>query len=211
MVKPNQPRHRELTHQDDHDDGWARRRARFSIRSLKELPSVNSVKGLDVLVLGCGMGYECEEWKNLDNRVTACDMKEKYVKNARKYSDKTFFCDLMENIKQKDRSFDVVYCSETFEHLLSPQPFIGECNRVLKRNGYLVLTTDNPCNAKNIMRMLRQDSRYFHKDGHNQFCSPKDMKRLLERNGFRVLKTKNIGRWRFASLGDVYMMIARKA
>jgi len=201
------PKHRELAHQDDSDDGWARRRARFSIRNLRGL---TEVRDLDVLVLGCGMGYECEEWKKLGNRVVAAEMKDEYIKNALKYADKTFFCDLMEPIKQKGSSFDVIYCSETFEHLLSPQPFIGECHRILKKGGYLVLTTDNPCNAKNMIRMLRQDSRYFHKDGHNQFCSPKDMSRLLQRNGFQVLKTKNIGRWRLPALGDVYMMIARK-
>jgi 2-polyprenyl-3-methyl-5-hydroxy-6-metoxy-1,4-benzoquinol methylase len=196
-----------LKQQDDSDDGWARKRAKFAIKNLK---GFIDVKGLKVLVLGCGMGYECEELKKLGNFVIACDMNKKYIENAKKYSDKTFFCDLMEKIDQEDESFDVVYCSETVEHLLSFHPFVDECKRVLKKEGFLVITTDNPCNIRNIMRMITQNSKYFHHDGHNHYYSPRDMSRILNKNGFQILKIKTIGRWFFASLGDAYLVIAKK-
>lgn len=191
-----------MKHQNDFDDGWARKRARMSIRNLKK---IIEVRGLSVLILGCGMGYECDEWKKLGNYVEACDINPKYISHTKRYAHKTFSCDLMKKIPKPDRKFDVVYCSETFEHLLSPQPFMNECRRILKDRGFLIMTTDNPSNIKNIIRMVFQNSSYFHSAGHYQFYSPKDMKNLLEVNGFNVLKIKNMG-----ILGAVYMVIARR-
>lgn len=198
-----------LKHQDSHDDGWARKRANVSMKALKEfLEPVNQ----RVLVLGCGMGYECEEWKKRGNYVVGCDINKKYLEHAKLkgYADKSFFCDLMVGIKQKDEMFDIVYCSETFEHLFKAQPFISECKRVLKKGGYLILTTDNPCNIKNIMKMLLQKSGYFHTEGHLQYYSPRDMKKLIRDNNFEVLKIRSLGRFHLAFLGDVYLVIARK-
>ena len=200
-------RYSELHHQDDFDDGWARERTKFSIINLKDFINV---KNLRILILGCGMGYECDEWKKLGNQVTACDINKKYIKHAKRYADDTFLCDLMDRIDVDDESYDLIYCSETFEHLLSTQPFLNECKRILKKDGFLVITTDNPCSIKNIIRMVFQNSIYFHTSGHFQYFSPRDMKKLLEKNGFEVLRTRNIGNWYFSSLGDVYLTISHK-
>lgn len=115
----------------------------------------------------------------------------------------------MKKIPKEDNSYDIIYCSEVFEHLLKEEPFISECKRVLVNNGYLVLTTDNPCGVKNIIRMIKQDSWFFHIEGHNQYYSPRDMKKLFEKNQFEVLFLKAIGRIIFSSLGDCYLIIGR--
>lgn len=36
--------------------------------------------------------------------------------------------------------YDAVLCSQTFEHIFEPDAFLQEINRVLKRNGFLLLT-----------------------------------------------------------------------
>ncbi|MDO8634252.1 MAG: class I SAM-dependent methyltransferase [archaeon] len=201
--------YRNLIHQGDESDGWTRKRAVFSIKELEKLVKVENLR---VLSLGCGLGYECEEWKKKNNYVIGGDLNERYIKNAKSkgYADETFFVDLMLPINQQSESWDVIYSSEVFEHLLTPQPFISESYRLLKKGGFLLITTDNPCNFRNLVKMMKQDSTYFHVDGHNQYFSPADMKKLLESNGFEILKLKNIGNWPLAELGQVYLVIAKK-
>lgn len=49
-------------------------------------------------------------------------------------------CDITK-IPEPDSSFDAIMCVEVFEHLPDPISAIGEFSRLLKKNGYLILTT----------------------------------------------------------------------
>src|SRR3989344_6258188 len=40
----------------------------------------------------------------------------------------------------KDEEFDVILCFETLEHIPEPEVFVKELDRVLKKNGMLILT-----------------------------------------------------------------------
>jgi len=201
--------YKQLKHVNEIDDGWARKRA---ITCIKELSKFISLTNLTILVLGCGQGYECEEWKRLKNRIVGADFNKDLLWHAKKNNsvDKIILCDLMEPINQKSESYDIVYCSEVFEHLPKLQPIISEAKRILKNGGYFVITTDNPCGIRNMARMLWQDSRYFEVEGHLHYYSPKRLKKIMEDNGFRVISIKTIGNWVLPSLGDCYMLIAKK-
>ncbi len=50
-----------------------------------------------------------------------------------------FVCDLI-SIPEPDNSFDVVLCSEVFEHIPDPLPALTEFSRLLKPGGKLILT-----------------------------------------------------------------------
>lgn len=199
----------ELKHCNEIDDNWARKRAQ---KSIKELSRFTKPSNLNILDLGCGLGYECEEWKRLGNHVVGADLNGKWLKYAKEHGfvDETFRCDLMLPIKQKSETYDIVYCSEVFEHLPKLGPLISETKRVLKKGGYLIVTTDNPCNIRNIARMLRQDSGYFESEGHLHYYSPKNLAKIMANNGFQVISVKTLGRWILPSLGDCYLLIAKK-
>jgi ubiquinone/menaquinone biosynthesis C-methylase UbiE len=44
------------------------------------------------------------------------------------------------NIPEKDRSFDAILCTEVLEHIPEPVKALKEFSRLLKPNGYLILT-----------------------------------------------------------------------
>lgn len=46
----------------------------------------------------------------------------------------------IENIAEKDGSFDVILCSEVLEHLSNPVNALNELSRLLKRGGRIILT-----------------------------------------------------------------------
>ncbi|MEW6427165.1 MAG: methyltransferase domain-containing protein [Thermodesulfobacteriota bacterium] len=67
---------------------------------------------------GDGLGLHTGEWntKNID-----------------------IICDIS-SIPEPDNSFDVILCSEVFEHLPDASMVIGEFSRLLKRDGVLIIT-----------------------------------------------------------------------
>ncbi|MDD5181712.1 MAG: class I SAM-dependent methyltransferase [Candidatus Nanoarchaeia archaeon] len=55
-------------------------------------------------------------------------------------------CDIeSEKLPFKDGFFDEVYSSCVFEHLRNPENVLREMKRVLKKNGRIVIVTDNAC------------------------------------------------------------------
>lgn len=108
-----------------------------------------------------------------------------------------------------DEEFDVIYAGEIIEHTWKPAEMIGECRRILKTGGKLVLDTPNPYGMTQIIRFLwkKEDSMgdnrqlTYHEaksafdtlkekgqvllqPQHKIFFTPAMMKQLLETQGF---------------------------
>jgi SAM-dependent methyltransferase len=101
-------------------------------------------------------------------------------------------------------SFDVVLCLEVFEHLYCPIPFVKEFWRILRPDGFLVLTTPNAWSWWNFLRhwmigslhsrVQRQVYRHYLGDSdHKQFYDPLSLMNLLDDAGFETTQviTKN--------------------
>jgi len=56
---------------------------------------------------------------------------------------KTIQGNLEDQIKLDDKSVDFIYLGEVIEHLYNPDILLQECSRILKKGGYLLLTTPN--------------------------------------------------------------------
>lgn len=74
-----------------------------------------------------------------------------------------------------DRSVDLVFHSEVMEHVYDVRQFLGECNRVLKRGGYMVATV--PFQA-----------RYHYIPYDYWRYTPSSLKNLLEESGFEDIE-----------------------
>jgi SAM-dependent methyltransferase len=94
----------------------------------------------------------------------------------------------------EDGSLDAVLCCEVLEHMdVDPMYMLAEVNRVLKKDGYLFLTTPNATSTNSIYKILRNIEPYFfmqyHADRspyrHNYEYSVWSLTKLLEAAGFR--------------------------
>lgn len=54
----------------------------------------------------------------------------------------------------KDETFDCVYAGQIIEHTWKPGQMVSECNRILKKGGYLVLDTPNVFDVIRFLRLL---------------------------------------------------------
>ena len=136
--------------------------------NIKKLSGFISGKTLDV---GCGQKpyeslFKSSEYIGMDIEVSGHDHATSKVDLF--YDGKVF--------PVKDNEFDSIVCNEVLEHVFNPDDFVSEINRVLKLNGYLLITVP------------------FIWDEHEQpydyaRYSSFGLKFLLEKQGFHIEKS----------------------
>ena len=116
------------------------------IRSFSDLP-----KG-KVLDLGCGDGDYSRRLKDLGFDVTAGD-----IDTGRfRYKNEIEFkhCDITKEMPFADNTFDYVLLMEVVEHLRNPYVVISEINRIIKKQGSLVMSTPNILSLESRFRFM---------------------------------------------------------
>ncbi|RUL52010.1 MULTISPECIES: bifunctional 2-polyprenyl-6-hydroxyphenol methylase/3-demethylubiquinol 3-O-methyltransferase UbiG [Lysinibacillus] len=120
--------------------------------ALKEIEEniTKKVNELNILDLGCGEGFilsYLSEQYNQKLNLNGLDYSEHQLEFARKKVPNASFsqADFSKGIPYEDESFDLIYSGEVIEHLYDPDFFVEEINRVLKKDGILVITTPNLC------------------------------------------------------------------
>jgi 2-polyprenyl-3-methyl-5-hydroxy-6-metoxy-1,4-benzoquinol methylase len=81
----------------------------------------------------------------------------------------------------KSEEFDTIIAGELLEHLKKPEVFLKEANRIIKKNGKIIITTPNRGSLIN---------KIFHNNEtpiHFSLFTLKELKALLEKNGFEVI------------------------
>lgn len=113
--------------------------------TLKLIPEVNGVHILDA---ACGPGKYAEILLNQGAKVTGFDISPKMVGHAKKRNNDlgTFFVHDMSNplVMLEDASFDTVVCALAMHYLKDWNKTMQEFCRVLKPNGFLVISIEHP-------------------------------------------------------------------
>jgi SAM-dependent methyltransferase len=100
--------------------------------------------GRDVLEAGCGEGYGANLIAEVARRVTAVDYDETTVTHVRaRYPRVRVIHGNLAELPLPDQSVDVVVNFQVIEHLWDQPQFIGECARVLRPSGLLMVSTPN--------------------------------------------------------------------
>lgn len=114
------------------------------------LPDLN---GKRVLEVGCGRGvfsdYLATRFPSAS--IVAVDFSQNAIEIARtEFNGKPnieFRVENAESLSFSDNEFDFYISCETLEHVLHPESMITEVNRVLKKGGTFIVTTENYLNA----------------------------------------------------------------
>jgi ubiquinone/menaquinone biosynthesis C-methylase UbiE len=101
-------------------------------------------KGREVLDIACGEGYGAAAFARIGaKRVVGVDNSMEACKHARtKHSVEALLGDATA-IPIPNESVDLVVSFETIEHIHDPLAFVGECIRVLRPGGQMILSTPN--------------------------------------------------------------------
>lgn len=110
------------------------------------LTLVNGVRTDSLLDVGCGDGSLTIRFKEKlgAKSVAGIEISQDGVLAARKQGIDARKANLdLEKLPFDEASFDFVLCSEVIEHLFDPDNILKEIHRVLRPNGFLLLTTPN--------------------------------------------------------------------
>ncbi len=145
----------EISHFSSHAQGWWDKDGTYSPLH-KMIPprmeflvsSLPSIKGLDILDIGCGGGLTCEPLTRLGARVTGLDADPHAIKVATQHADDmglsiNYRHGSAEELGDEGRRFDVVLALEIIEHVSDPQAFVEACAKLVKPTGFIVFSTLN--------------------------------------------------------------------
>ena len=108
-----------------------------------------------VIDLGCGSGEFSDSIRRVIGckQIFGCDIYEKWIK----YTDEVavFKIDLDRKVLPfDDKSFDVITANQVIEHLFNPAQFMKEVFRILRPNGYAVISTENLSSWDNVVALF---------------------------------------------------------
>lgn len=92
----------------------------------------------------------------------------------------------------KNKIFDTVFATELLEHLDDDalDKGLSELSRVLRKGGYLIVTTPYKEDVRQNMVLCPNCRTWFHRWGHQQIFDEKKMKEILERKGFELVEIR---------------------
>ena len=160
---------------------------------LKNIGKKN-IKKLNVLDLGCGGGLICEPIKKLGAKVTGVDFVEDNIKVAKMHAVKNklninYLTQDLENLKINEK-FDLIIMFEVLEHLDNWKNILKEIKKILKINGYIILSTINRNIISNIfaIKIAENFLQWVPKNTHqyNKLIKPKELKDELLKENFSI-------------------------
>jgi 2-polyprenyl-3-methyl-5-hydroxy-6-metoxy-1,4-benzoquinol methylase len=96
----------------------------------------------------------------------------------------------LESARLAEGSFDVVHCSHLIEHLNDPRSFVREARRIVSPRGCFLVTTPNTDGFQ--AKLFKTEWRSMIVD-HMYLFSRRTLARLLQEEGFRVVRTRTWG------------------
>lgn len=142
--------------------------------------------GNKILDVGCSDGQVSIMLKNGKNTVYGIDVALKAVSKAieRGIIAKVATAD---NIPFEDGRFDVIFCSHVIEHIFDTQKTLKEFNRVLKKDGKVIIITENLNSFKErILFLFGKTPTVMQDPNHVKFFNRKSITESLEQAGFKI-------------------------
>lgn len=87
----------------------------------------------------------------------------------------------------RDNFFDFIFCTEVIEHVIKPIKLLNEIRRVLKKRGYVIISTYNHWNITNIINLKAFTKKFCSEDylrEYNYFSLKKILEKYFKINYF---------------------------
>jgi len=122
---------------------------------LRRVAALNLPRGAKVLDAPCGDGEVSIELAKFGLEVSAVDMVDELLPQARAALNGRFrLADMTRPLPWPDATFDLIACIEGIEHLEDAFAFLREMRRLLKPGALLLITTPNIISLRSRMRFF---------------------------------------------------------
>lgn len=152
-----------------------------------------------ILDLGCGGGIISEALAKLSANVTGVDIEPRLIEVAKLHAEQQqlnidYYAMPIENFH--DGQFSAIVCMEMLEHVDKPEQMIAQCHRLLKKGGFLFLSTIHRTFKAYVELILLGEMvlGLLPRDTHDyaHFIRPSELAQNLRKYGFRILDMKGL-------------------
>lgn len=148
-------------------------------------------KNQKVLDLGCGTGDFIKILNKKNKEVEGIEISKKVAQIGQKKGFKIKIADLHSTFPYPKNTFDTVTAGEIIEHIYDTDFFLKEIKRILKPNGFLVLSTPNIATLGRRLMLLFGfnpliETSLDHSAGHIRYFTKKSLSDLLEKHNFKL-------------------------
>lgn len=158
--------------------------------SKKQLKLIGA--GQKVLDIGCNEG-SLTKIISEKNKVIGMELSSKALKKA-KNKGLEVICASAYQIPFKKNTFTRIHFSEVIEHLINTDKALKEINRVLTKDGELIITTPNFNSLRDRLLVLSgRLQAYAQHEEHVRIFNKKRLIQHLEKNNFKIKKTHGTG------------------
>ncbi len=146
---------------------------------IKSLMPLNTLE-MSCLEIGCGTGKISEAIQPLVKDFTVSDLSEKLAKETGNRLGTHWVVQDACHLKIPDHSFDMVISSECIEHVPNPKLALSEMARILKPQGFLIVTSPNKLWYPVLWLSMILKIRNF--EGNENWMFPKEAVNTLIQN-----------------------------
>jgi 2-polyprenyl-6-hydroxyphenyl methylase/3-demethylubiquinone-9 3-methyltransferase len=201
-------------------------RDRTSAHFGRDAKTLDGLKGLRILDIGCGGGILSEPLARLGAQMVGADPSPENIAAASAHAAQSgvsvdYRATTAETLAAAGERFDVVLAMEVVEHVVDVEAFVATCAAMVKPGGLMFAATLNRTlksfalaivGAEYVLRWVPRGTHRWDK-----FVTPEELELAIEGNGLRVTGERGViynllaDRWQLSSDMDVnYMLVAEK-
>ncbi len=149
-----------------------------------------------VLDLGCSSGLLSARLREMGHRVTGVDVIE--IAGVADRTDTFVRADLNEGIPPEvGKDFDIVLAADVLEHLVNPGALMSQIRNVIAPGGVALFCVPNIAHwyprLRSTLGMFDYDQRGILDSTHLRFFTRRSIRKLVERQGFKVQRIECVG------------------
>ena len=158
----------------------------------RDVDSIKSYEGLDILDIGCGGGLVCEPMARLGGNVTGIDADENAIAVASEHAKDselniTYQATSSDELVKSGKKYDVVLALEIIEHVDNRDEFVKSVIDLCKADGLIVFSTLNRTAKSFALGIVAAEYilGWVPKGTHSwkKFVKPSELKHMIENQG----------------------------
>lgn len=142
-----------------------------------------------LLDIGCGYGFFLGEMKSRGWHVQGIEISRAGRQHVRETWGIQVHSQALEDLPLSENAFDVVTLFYVVEHVVDPNVLLKKVHHILKPRGLVLLRWPHTTPIASLMGPLSKRLDLYHTPYHLYDFTPKTMKMLLAKSGFRKVKT----------------------
>lgn len=164
------------------------------LRYINLLKNLNfSLENKTICDIGCAEGFLLEILHSKENipkkKLYGFDISKYAINTVKKKSFYGWVLDF-DKIINPQKKFDIVFTLDVVEHMKNPYIFFANIKKLLKTNGYVILTTPN---ISSFSHLIQKDHWYGYSDPTHKFLYEKEgLKFILMQSGFKIIKSQTL-------------------